>query len=250
VAAVAVPRSGSAPARATASEVEAAAWVARQVSPGTVVSCDPVMCGQLRRDGFRAGRLLTLGPDTRDPLGSGVVVATPAVRGEFGARLAMVYAPLVIAGFGAGAGQVQVREIAPDGAATLAAQLADQHALLASEGRALLQNRTIQATPAARSALLAGHVDPRLMATLSVLSGQLTIQLVAFDAAPPGASPAVPVRGVQLGAASASGRSAILAFLRAQRGTYRPAVAAVARGAGGQSVVTVRFDAPDPLSIP
>jgi hypothetical protein len=110
LAVVAITRPGRPPAKATASEVQVAAWVARQVNRGTVVSCDPVICA----------------------------------------------------------------------------------------------------------------VDPRLMATLSVLSGQQPIELVAFDPAAPGASPAVPVRGVQLGAASASGRSAILAFLGAQRGTYRP----------------------------
>ncbi|HEY0717566.1 MAG TPA: hypothetical protein VGD68_08110 [Streptosporangiaceae bacterium] len=250
LAALAVSRPGPVPAPVSASEVQTAAWVTRQVSPGTTVSCDPVMCGLLRQDGFPAARLLTLGPATRDPLGSGVVVATTAVRNEFGARLATVYAPLVLAGYGAGPDRVQVRATAPDGAAALTAQLAAQRALLASEGRALLQNRTIRATPAARSTLRAGHVDPRLMAILSVLSGQLPIQLVAFDAAPPGASAAVPVRGIQLGAASASSRSAILAFLRVQRGTYRPAVAAVTRGAGGQPVVTVRFYAPDPLASP
>ena len=50
-----------------------------------------------------------------------------------------------------------------------------------------------------------------------------------------------------LSATSAAGRSAILAFLHAQRGTYRPAMAAAASDGSGQSVVTARFDAPDPM---
>ena len=240
----------SAPVSVSADGARAAAWVAGQVSPATVVSCDPAMCGQLRRDGFPAARLLALGPASRDPLGSGVVIATAAVRADFGAELGSDYAPLVIAGFGAGPDRIEVRAVAPDGPAALAAQLSAQRTSLAAAGRQLLRNPTVQASAAARSDLMAGHVDGRLLANLSVLSSQQPISLVAFDAAAPGASPAVPLRGVQLAAAPASYRSAILAFLRAQRGTYRAAVAASGTDGHGQPVVIVRFDIPEPLSAP
>ena len=246
LAAMAVTRSGT-PAPAAANQAQAAAWVAQQVSPGTVVSCDPATCGQLRRDGFPAARLMTLGPAFRDPLGSGVVIGTAAVREEFGSRLAAIYAPLVLAGFGAGANRVEVRATAPDGVVALEAAVSDQQASARSAGQQLLRNRTVQATPAARHDLLAGRVDARLLANLSVLSSQWPFKLVAFDGPSPGASPAVPLRGVQLSATSAAGRSAILAFLHAQRGTYRPAMAAAASDGSGQSVVTARFDAPDPM---
>jgi hypothetical protein len=243
LAAMAVTRSGP-PASAAANRAQAVAWVAQQVSPGTVVSCDPATCGQLRRDGFPAAQLMTLGPAFRDPLGSGVVIGTAAVREEFGSRLAAIYAPLVLAGFGAGANRVEVRATAPDGVVALEAAVSAQQAAARSAGQQLLWNRTVQATPAARHDLLEGRVDARLLANLSVLSSQWPFKLVAFDGAPPGASPAVPLRGVQLSATSAAGRSAILAFLHAQRGTYRPAMAVAA---SGQSVVTARFDAPDPM---
>ncbi|MBV9792592.1 MAG: hypothetical protein JO016_01525 [Actinobacteria bacterium] len=248
VLAIAAP--GPPSASAAANQAQAAAWVEQQVSPGTVVSCDPATCGQVRQGGFPVARLMALEPTTRDPLGSGVVIATPLVRSEFGTRLATVYAPLVIASFGAGANQVQVRVTAPDGAAALAAGLTARRAALRSAGQQLLLNRTVHASPGARAALLAGRVDGRLLANLAVLSSLQPITLVAFGDATPGASPAVPLRGVQLGAVSASTRSAILSFLRAQRGAYRPAVAAAARGGNGQPVVTVRFDAADPLSGP
>jgi hypothetical protein len=247
VAVVAVTRPGPAPASATASQARAAAWVAQEVSPGTVVSCDPATCGQLRRDGFPAARLMTLGPAFRDPLGSGVVIGTPSVRSEFGSRLAAAYAPLVLAGFGSGANRVEVRATAPDGLTALEAAVSAQQASARSAGQQLLRNRTVQASPAARHDLLEGRVDARLLANLSVLSSQWPFKLVAFGDAPPGASPAVPLRDVQLSATSAAGRSAILAFLHAQRGMYRPAVAATAGDGSGQSVVTARFDAPDPM---
>ena len=246
LAAMAVTRSGT-PAPAAANRAQAAAWVAQQVSPGTVVSCDPATCGQLQRDGFPAARLMTLGPAFRDPLGSGVVIGTSAVRAEFGSRLAAIYAPLVLAGFGAGANRVEVRATAPDGVVALAAAVSAQQASARSAGQQLLRNRTVQATPAARHDLLEGRVDARLLANLSVLSSQWPFKLVAFNDASPGASPAIPLRGVQLSATSAAGRSAILAFLHAQRGPYRPAMAVAASDGSGQSVVTARFDAPDPM---
>ena len=46
-----------------------------------------------------------------------MVVATAAVRSQFGARLAGVYAPVVLARFGTGAAGIAVRVIAPGGAA-------------------------------------------------------------------------------------------------------------------------------------
>jgi putative peptide zinc metalloprotease protein len=250
LAVAAIARPGPAAAPANANQTRAAAWVAHEVSPGTVVSCDPAACDQVRRRGFPAGQLKALGPATRDPLGSGVVIATPALRTEFGTRLATVYAPLVMAGFGSGPDRVEVRAVASGGAADLAARLSAQHASLTSAGRDLLRNPTIVATPGARVVLQAGHADPRLLAVLSVLSSQQSVRIVAFGDAPPGASSAVPLRNVQLRVASPADRSAIVSFLDAQKGTYRPDVIASARDAQGQSVVTVGFDAPDPLSIP
>ena len=62
--------------------------------------------------------------------------------------------------------------------------------------------------------------------------------------------PAAPLRSVQLSATSAAGRSAILSFLHAQRGTYRPDMMAASRTGDGQPVVALRFDAPAPPPTP
>jgi hypothetical protein len=114
---LAVTGAGPVPAPAPADQVKAAAWVAQEVSPGSVVSCDPATCGLVRQHGFPAAQLEALGAGTRDPLGSAVVIATPAVRSQFGARLGTVYAPVVLASFGTGDRRVEVRAIAPGGAA-------------------------------------------------------------------------------------------------------------------------------------
>ena len=104
---------------ATAARAQAAAWVAHQVSISAISSCDPAMCAALAQHGIAAGNLLVLRPGASDPLGSDVVLATAAVRGMFGSRLADVYAPEVLASFGTGQARVDVRIVAPDGAARL-----------------------------------------------------------------------------------------------------------------------------------
>ena len=76
---------------AMANRARAAAWVAQQVSPDVTVSCDPQMCGQLRKQGVPAARLMAVRPTAINPLGLGVVVATPAVRTQFSTRLATFY---------------------------------------------------------------------------------------------------------------------------------------------------------------
>jgi hypothetical protein len=246
------PSAGGAAAlqAAAADRHRAAIWIAQQVSPSVIVSCDPEMCSELQASGFPAAQLLQLQPTVPDPLGSAVVVATPAIQHQFGSRLASVYAPLVMASFGTGAEQVNVRAVAPDGSAAFESKLAAERVSRISAGSQLLQNKHVQASAAARAALQAGRVDPRLLVTLAALAAQLPLHLVAFYDASPGASPDVPLRGAEIGAAASAGLTTMLAFLTAQRPPYQPAVARIARGAGGQSVITVRFDALGLMGIP
>ena len=243
-ASVAVAASVSASA---ASRTQAAAWVAQQVSGDVTVSCDPGMCAQLRRDGFPAARLRPLPPGVRALPGSGIVVATAAVRGQLGPDRVAGEAPQVIASFGGGAGRVDVRAIASAGPAAFRTRLAAEQTALASAGRQLLGNKNIQAAPSARAALASGRVDARLLAILSLVSAQLPIRLLAFIGAP-GAGPGVPLRGAEIGVASLAARSSVVALLDVQQGAYRPAAVTLI-GGGGQALVGVRFDAPADLSI-
>ena len=153
------PASQAAIAAAAAARQQAAAWVAAQVSRSSIVACDPVMCAALQAQGVPAASLLLLGPSSDGPLGSAVVVSTAALRSQFGARLASVYAPTVLAAFGTGTARVEVRVTAPDGsAAYISALSADVRARLAS-GAHLLRNSHISMTGAARQQLAAGQVD-------------------------------------------------------------------------------------------
>lgn len=235
---------------AAADRHSAAVWIAQQVSPAVIVSCDPEMCSELQASGFPSAQLTVLPPTASDPLGSAVVVATPAIRSQFGTRLASVYAPLVMASFGTGTGRVEVRAVAPDGSAAFEATLASARIARITAGKQLLGNKHVQASAAARAALLAGQVDPRLLITLSALAAQLPVRLVIFGDPSPGASPDVPLRGAEIGAAASAGLSAMLTFLTAQRPPYQPAVARIVKNADGQSVVTVRFDALGLMGLP
>jgi len=116
-------------------------------------------------------------------------------------------------------------------------------------GQQLLDNKHVLAFAAARRALLAGQVDPRLLVTLSTLAGLMPLQLIAFDDPSPGASVDVPLRGAELGAAASAGLSAMVAFMRAQQGQFAPAVARITQDASGQHVFIVRYDAPGPMEL-
>jgi hypothetical protein len=237
------------PQLAAAARQQAAAWITREVASDITVGCDPVMCNELQRSGLPVSRQLPLQPSAADPLGAQLVVATPVIRNQFGTRLATVYAPLVIASFGSGANRVDVRYVAPDGSKAFEAQLATDRKNRIAAGRQMLANNHIQASAAARGALLAGQVDPRLLVTLSTLAALMPLQLIAFVDPSPGASADVPLRGAEIGAAASAGLPAMVTFMRAQQGEYAPAVARITQDAGGRPVFIVRYDAPGPMEL-
>ena len=216
---------------ATAARAQAAAWVAHEVSTSAISSCDPAMCAALAQHGIAAGNLLVLRPGASDPLGSDVVLATAAVRGMFGSRLADVYAPEVLASFGTGQARVDVRIVAPDGATAYRAALAADVAARQAAGTQLLGDARITVTPSARAALAAGRVDTRLLITLAALAAREPVQITGFGGSGPGASPGLPLPTAVLTAPAVTART-MLAFARAQRTPYLPASAALTPGGG------------------
>jgi hypothetical protein len=235
------------PSPAVVARDQAATWVAGQVSRAAIVSCDPAMCTALQTHGVPAGDLLVLRSAAPDPLGSDVVLATPAIRAQFGARLASVYAPQVIASFGTGAQQIEVRSVAPDGARAFTAALAADQAARQTAGRQLLRNSRLTIAGQARTALRAGQVDDRLLVTLAALAAGQSLHIVSFGGNGPGAGAGTPLRTVQLTAAPAA-LGPMLTFVRAQRSPYLAAHAAIIRPAGGP-VLTIEFAAPSPAGL-
>jgi hypothetical protein len=235
---------------ATATRTSAARWIAGQVSPDAIMACDPAMCAALQASGVAAGRLLVLGTSAGDPLGSDLVVATPALRSQFGARLASVYAPVVIASFGAGAERIDIRAVAADGTTAYDSALAADRSARIAAGGELIGNRHITMSAAAQAVLRAGQVDPRLLTTLAALAAQRPLRILAFGDPSPGASAAIPLRSVEIapagaGARASAGLRTMLSFLQAQQVPYLPMAAVIVR----QSALSVEYGAPSPLGL-
>ena len=232
---------------AAANRSQAADWIAQQVLPSVLIGCDPLMCQALQAANVSASRLSMVQPSAPDPLGVEVIVATPALRSQFGPRLATVYAPQVLASFGTGTQRIDIRYLAPGGTAAFQASLASDRSARVEAGQQLLSNKNVQASAQARGALQAGNVDPRLLITLGLLAHEMQVRLVIFDDPSPGLGSAVPLRGAEIGASSSAGLSAMLAFLN-QQTTYQPSHFSQIRIASDQ-VVTIQYDAPGPLGM-
>ena len=231
---------------------EAATWVARQVSRDAVVGCDPGMCRLLRAHRFPAGGLLVLGPG---PLGlrfCDVIVATPAVGNLLGSRLERD-APAVIAGFGSGRARIDVRAVAPRGAAAYRAALAADWAARRKAAAQLVTSPRIHAGGAGRQQLLSGKVDSRLLITLASLAVSYPVNVVGFGDAGPGAAAAMPLREMEIaGTGSPAYRAAELQHIRSsvlmQHSVFLPAHVSLVRLAGG-TALRIEFGAPGPLGL-
>jgi hypothetical protein len=235
---------------------QAVAWVTSQVSQDTVIACDAPTCSDLAQHGFPAGNLNTLPSTAPDPYGSQLIIATAAIRSQFGSKLADVFAPEVLASFGTGVSRIDIRLIAPDGTAAFSAALrADQQARKFS-GTQLLANKRITTTSTARTALASGEVDDRLLTTLAFLASQEPIDIVGFGSPAPGSSPGVPLRTVDLAQTDPASRIGgpaylrqLVAVLHRQVPPYRPMTITVMQLADGQSVLQILFGAPSPFGL-
>jgi tetratricopeptide (TPR) repeat protein len=247
------PRSATRHGRADAAQM-AAEWVSEQVSPSAIVACDPLMCSALEARGVPAASLLVLRTATASPRGAALVVSTPAVRSQFGSRLDRELAPSVIAGFGSGAGQVNVQVVAPDGAAAYLAALRQDETARKTAGTELLANERIAAASQARAQLAAGQVDSRLLILLSALAASHPVQVLAFGDVGPEAGPGVPLCSADL---SGSGRAAgmsdasylewLSTFVRAQLAPFAGSVKVLRQD--GRLVARVEFARPSPLGL-
>jgi hypothetical protein len=236
----------------------AAAWIARQVGGAATVSCDPVMCQALAAHGMRPADLRQLQPNAVSPLGSDLIVATPAIRGQFGSRLSSVFAPSVIARFGSGNPRIEIRVIAPHGAAAYLSALSADVLARKSSGAELLPSQRIAESAAARRQLAAGLVDPRLLIALAVIAAKNPVDIVAFGDSDPGAAigGANPLRSVELaesydapGTTSAAFVRSVWRLLRGQQAPYRAVRAGTEHLAGGQAVFVIEFAPPIPLGL-
>lgn len=237
--------------RAAQTRMAAARWVVREIGGSAIIGCDTVMCATLERAGRPAPDLLMVGPSRPDPLGVDVLIATPVLRSQFGSRLSTEYAPVVLARFGNGQAEIDVRVIAPEGATAYELALGRDIAARRSDGRALLGNPRIAVSPRARIELAAGDVDPRLLITLPAMAAQHAIAIIGFYDQAPRSSAGVPLSGVRLASDGGSPPGGyhrwLVRFLHAQQPQFRPLSVATTRN--GRQVVSVRYPRPSPLGL-
>ena len=236
----------------------AAAWVAGQVSRAAVVACDPVMCRALTAHGVPPRVLYPLGPRTTSPLHAGIIVATAQVRARFGALLSRGYAPGVLASFGSGPQLIEIRQIAPRGAAAYRAMLGADLLRRKTSGAELLRSNRIAMAPIARRELSAGRVDSRLMIAIARMASVRRMYIINFGSVAPGAAPDLPLRFADL---SVTGRAhrhfgwsdryvrSMVSFLHAQRFPFRPTHVATVYLAGGVRALRIEFPAPSPMGL-
>jgi len=230
---------------AGAARTQAATWVAGQLNSAETVGCDPLMCAALHAHGVAASRLLpvTSGTAGLSAAGAGVVVASASAAGQQGA-------PVLLASFGSGASQVEVRTAPPGGSAAYQRAVAADLAARRSAGAQLLHSQRIGVAGPAAAQLQAGQVDSRLLIMLAMLASEHPWRVVAFGGASPGVAVAqAPFRQVTITGPDAGDLAASLAMVRAQRAPYQPVRAAVVRLPGGQTALRIDFAAPSPLGL-
>ena len=237
-----------------AARTQAVTWILHQVSRAAVVSCDTQVGADLASGGFPSSNLLLLGPASNDPLGSDLVVATAAVRNQFGSRLA-VYAPAIIASFGTGNARIDIRWVYPGGAAAYSAALPATLRVRKAADAQLLTNSQIALSATARAQLLGGQVDPRLPLLIVTMAQSHPVRIVDFASQSPGGGPASLLRWMDLATtvrAAHLTRAAYLGWMRsfidAQRAEYLPAWVQQVTLRTGQAVLRIGYGAPSPLS--
>jgi hypothetical protein len=241
-------------AAATTAGQTAAVWVARQVSRDAMVACDPGMCHVLEAQGLPAGNLLLLRSRTTGLRFCNVIVATQHVRNLLGSRILGQSAPAVIAGFGSGAARIDVRAVAPGGAAAYRAALAADWAARRKAAAELMKSPRIHAGDAAMQELRTGMVDSRVLITLAALAASHPVNVMAFGDAAPGAAAGLPLRAMEVSGVRGPGQSTaelrrMRSFVLAQRAVFLPAHVTLVRLADGAAALRIEFGAPSPLGL-
>jgi hypothetical protein len=217
------------------------------------VSCDAQVCADLAQRGFP--NLQIIGPGSTDPLGSTLVVATAAVRALFGSRLASVYAPAVIASFGSGNAEIEIRWAYPGGTSAYDAALEPGLQARKAQDAQLLKNSHVKVSAASRAQLLNGDIDPRLPMLIAAMTAKYPVRVVDFGDQSPRGGPASLLRSMDLathvGAAHVT-TSAYISWMEgladAQWAQYLPASCKLVTLPTGQTVLRIGYDAPSPLS--
>jgi hypothetical protein len=235
----------AAAARALAANSTAAAiWIAAQVSEQAVIGCDPASCAAILTAGYDSSGQVVLQRGVALPSAGALVVATPAVRSQYGAGL-VTTAPEVIATFGTGLQAVQVRVVVPGGQAAYSQAASSTLTASRSAALKLMGDSAVRVHPAARLDLTAGLVDLRLLTVLQRLAAHYPVDIYSFAEGGPVAGGSVPFRLALLTGLTRRQVAGAERLLKALPEQFRPALAAV-RLPGGKYAMPISFKAPSP----
>src|SRR5579859_4824239 len=242
--------------REAAVRSQAINWVIDQVSRAVVVGCDAQVCADLAQRGFPPSSLKPLGNESNDPLGATLVVATAAIRVQYGSLLPSVYAPAVIASFGSGPDRIDIRQVFPGGTVAYRAVQRSAARTRKADDALLLKNKQITFSATAGEQLRSGNIDPRLTLLIDGMAHYHPLRIVQFTGQSPGGGPASLLRSVDLATAYRKAHLAppvylawMRSFCNAQRAEFRPAWSQQVTLAGDQTALRVGYDAPSPLSL-
>jgi hypothetical protein len=246
--------------QAAATRNLAAAWIAGQVSRSVIVSCDPAMCRALQARKIPDADLAAMGASGASPLHSALIVATPAIRAQFGTSLT-VDAPAVIASFGSGSERIDIRAIAQHGVTAFRTILNSDVLARKESGTGLLHSGRVVVGAKARAQLDAGEVDSRLLVTIAELATSHPVEVMAFGDPDPGVGAAAtasvsPLRLAELAPAPNGPRMSasefvrsVFAFLQGQPFPFLVSGMQQVNLPGHKAAVRVEFAAPTPLNL-
>jgi hypothetical protein len=156
-------------------------------------------------------------------------VSSPAARGGAAAdgRLGhLLDESLVVAAFGAGDEEVEVRAVDP-GATDVASLRQHDPAAAQAAGTALGRNGDLTFTPEARALLVEGRVDERVMTTLVAIADLRPVEVTDFPADPAEVAAGEARRAVVLRTDDIGGTTGIVRLVESQDDPYRPIEATV-----------------------
>jgi hypothetical protein len=198
------------------------------------------MCRELVSRGIAAGHLYVLKPGMTNPLDSAVIVATPILQSQIGSKLTSTYAPGLLARFGSGKQQIQVRAIASHGVPTYMSLVKSDLDARRMSGAELAGSIGIVSSGTAKKELAAGEVDSRLMTALAGLAVGQSVDIVAFGESGPDTAIA-PFRSAELAETNVREMERTLS---GQRPPFRVAHMKSVRLRSGRLVLRIDFTAP------
>lgn len=245
---------GSASARLDQASAHAVGWLVANIDRRVAVSGDPAVTARLRAAGFSPDRLVPL--DDVTGRSGGLIVDTARLRsteGDSAAGRTALARSVVLARFGSGAQQADVREVLPARGGPATAARLRRTRMVAADG--LLTDVRLRLTPQAWAMLARGAADPRLMGVLADLVARHDVDVWALQRSGPEADAGAPARTALVSAVDGrpvaeadAGLRDVLRTLRAESPPYRPYVSRVGPW-HGRPVLRITYLAPSPLQL-